>query len=375
MPPIQRPIRRPPPPPYTRMRQRGRPSINPLLILLVSLVSFIFIVGIGLYLLTAKSVTVLLEGTSYPLFTHQATVAALLRESGVTVEPGDSLLPALETPLQSGMVIQIAKAVPVWVEADGQRQQFRTRSRQPGEILAQAGIVLNAADRVFVDGLPLVERPYLEPISTIQVVRARPIQIDTGSGRVTVVTAAETVGEALAAARLELFIADRVEPPPHTPLPANGTIRVVRAVPMTILVDGRQLATRSAAETVGEVLAEAGIALVGLDYCIPSEGSPAQPEMTIQVIRVTEEDEIERREIAYRQVYQPDETIPPETTKIIQPGVNGLLERRVRIRREDGTVVSRSQPEDVIVRDPQDEIIAIGATPSLVTPPPTPAGS
>jgi len=375
MPPIQRPIRRPPPPPYTRMRQRGRPSINPLLILLVSLVSFIFIVGIGLYLLTAKSVTVLLEGTSYPLFTHQATVAALLRESGVTVEPGDSLLPALETPLQSGMVIQIAKAVPVWVEADGQRQQFRTRSRQPSEILAQAGIVLNAADRVFVDGLPLVERPYPEPISTVQVVRARPIQIDTGSGRVTVVTAAETVGEALAAARLELFIADRVEPPPHTPLPANGTIRVVRAVPMTILVDGRQLATRSAADTVGEVLAEAGIALVGLDYCIPSEGSPAQPEMTIQVIRVTEEDEIERREIAYRQVYQPDETIPPETTKIIQPGVNGLLERRVRIRREDGTVVSRSQPEDVIVRDPQDEIIAIGATPSLITPPPTPAGS
>lgn len=375
MPPIQRPVRRAPPPPYAGIRQRGRSPINPLLILLVSLVSFTFIVGIGLYLLTAKSVTVLLEGASYPLFTHQATVAGVLREADVVIEPGDSLLPAPETPLQNGMAIQIVKATPVWVEADGQRQQLRTRSRQPSEILAQAGIALRTADRVFVDGVPLVERPYTQPISAIRVARARPVQIDTESGRVEVITAAETVGEALAEARLELFLADRVEPPPHTPLALNGTIRIVRAVPITILVDGRQFATRSAAETVGEVLAEAGIALVGLDYCIPSEGSAAQPEMTIQVIRVTEEDEIERREIAYRQVYQPDETIPPETTKIIQPGVNGLLERRVRIRREDGTVVSRSQPEDVIVRDPQDEIIAIGATPSLVTPQPTPAGS
>jgi uncharacterized protein YabE (DUF348 family) len=43
----------------------------------------------------------------------------------------------------------------------------------------------------------------------------------------------------------------------------------------------------------------------------------------------------------------------------------------VRVRREDGVEVSRSLPYSIVVRDPRPEVIAIGATPALLTPEPS----
>jgi uncharacterized protein YabE (DUF348 family) len=133
-------------------------------------------------------------------------------------------------------------------------------------------------------------------------------------------------------------------------------------------MDGRRLVSRTHSKTVGAALAEAGVALIGLDYSVPGETAPVIPDMLIQVIRVTEEDEVERSEIEFRQLMQPDTGIPPETQKVIQTGVKGIRERRVRVRLEDGVEVSRSAPIEIIVRLPRDQIVAVGATPSLIKP-------
>jgi len=334
----------------------------------ILLVSF----ALGVYLIATHSVKVVIEQSVFQVRTAQRTVGELLDELGVPIAPQDRLSLDRETPLTNGLTLYIDKAETVILEYDGLRRHFLTHEKQALAILAEAGVQVGEHDQVLVDGMPLQEADQSAAPRHVRVIRARPVQVQDGAqAPITLLTAAQTVGEALHAARIELYVADRVSPPVEAPLEAGQRITIQRSVPFTIAVDGRLLASRSAARTVGAALAEAGVALIGLDYCLPEESAPLTPETTIRVIRVTEEDEIERSEIDFQRIFQPDTSIPPETQKVIQAGVKGILERRVRVRREDGVEVSRSLPYSIVVRDPRPEVIAIGATPALLTPEPS----
>lgn len=334
----------------------------------VLLVSF----ALGIYLITTYSVRIVIEQSVFQVRTAQRTVGALLDELGVVLAPQDRLSLDREVSLANGMTVQIDKAELVVLEQDGEQRNFLTHEKQVSAILREAGVLIGEYDHVLVDGVPLVESAKASVPRHVRIVRARPVRMQDGDQPpITLFTAAQTVGEVLHEARIGLYVADQVSPPVGAQLEANRTVTIRRSVPFTVVLDGKTLASRSAARTVGEALAEAGVALIGLDYCLPEESAPLLPEMTIQVIRVTEEDEIERSEIDFQQVFQPDVTIPPETQKVIQAGVKGILERRVRVRREDGVEVSRSLPYSVVVREPRPEVIAVGATPALLTPEPT----
>lgn len=345
-----------------------QPSLWFAIAISILLVSF----ALGIYLITTYSVKIVIEGSAFQVRTAQRTVGELLDELGVSLAPQDRLSLDLDTPLSNGLTLTIDRAEAVILEHDGERRHFLTHEKRALAILAEAGVLVGENDQVLVDGMPLQEAAQTVVPRHVRVVRARPVQVRDGDrAPITLFTAAQTVGEALHAARIGLYVADRVSPPVEARLETGREIAIQRSVPFTIAVDGRLLVSRSAARTVGEALAEAGVALIGLDYCLPEESAPLLPEMTVRVIRVTEEDEIERSEIDFQQVFQPDTSIPPETQKIIQTGVKGILERRVRVRREDGVEVSRSLPYSIVVRDPRPEIIAVGATPSLLTPEPS----
>jgi 3D (Asp-Asp-Asp) domain-containing protein len=89
--------------------------------------------------------------------------------------------------------------------------------------------------------------------------------------------------------------------------------------------------------------------------------------MTIHVVRVTEQEEIEQSPLPFRQTTQPDPTLPIDTRQVIQQGIAGVQEQRIRIRREDGLEVSRSAPESIMAVAPRDEITAVGTLPVLKT--------
>src|SRR5262249_47975136 len=152
----------------------------------------------------------------------------------------------------------------------------------------------------------------------------------------TVQTVHRTVGEVLYDAGLALYLADVIEPNPAALIGSDRRITIRRSVPITFQADGRTLATRTHGKTVGAALAEIGIALVGLDYVTPGESSPVASGMTIRVVRVTEDEEIEQSPLPFKQITQPDPTLPIDTRRVIQQGIPGVQEQRLRIRREDG---------------------------------------
>lgn len=317
---------------------------------------------IGLF--TARPITLVIEGQRREVRTHQTTVGGVLAEAAVWIEPEDRIDPPAETPLNNDQVITVDKAHPVLIEVDDNRRRILTHHTRLLDILSESGTELGENDQLFVDGAPQPPNTEIIP-NTIRIVRARSVTIIEGDQVSEHATAAQTVAGVLTEAKIALVVADQVSPSLSAPVEAGMTIAITRATPFTIEADGRIMNTRAAAFSIGEALAQAGIALIGMDYTLPAPESALVEGMVVRVIRVTETDEIERGEIAFETLTQPVENLPANETRVIQEGMKGLWEMRVRVRFENGVEVSRSSPRETVIRPPREEIIAVGATPSI----------
>lgn len=96
------------------------------------------------------------------------TVERALAQLGVRLEEGDRTSPLLEAALEPGLVIAVARAFPVTLEADGTVREVRTVGGTVEQVLAEAGVRLGALDYVKPD----LSTP-VSPGARIRVVRVR----------------------------------------------------------------------------------------------------------------------------------------------------------------------------------------------------------
>jgi len=228
-------------------------------------------------------------------------------------------------------------------------------------ILEQAGIVLGANDRILVNGMQTpLDSSNLSDSPTIQIRRAVSLTLVTPGGQQAIETSALTVGQVLTEAGLTLTQADLLDPPAETPITRPLTVTFAPARDLKVFVGDKALNIRSAAKTVGEALAEAGIPLVGLDTSSPPESEAPPPDGQIRVVQIRESLEITLESIPFEEevTYSPD--IPFGQKETIQPGVEGIAMIRERIRYEDGNEVSRATEEKTVLREPQTRIVESG---------------
>ena len=248
-----------------------------------------------------------------------------------------------------------------------QIQALETSERAPAALLALAGIKLDPNDRVLVNGLTLAsdEAMASSPVTaspiTLQVRRALPITILTPDDEKQMQSSAFTIVEALQEALVWLRAGDGLNLPANSALP-NSSISVSQAHShqLTITADGQTHAIVSAAQTVGEALAQAGLPLIGLDYSIPAEQQPLPADGQIRVVRVTEFLQLAQRPVAFESEFQASADVPLDQTQILQPGEPGLTVQRIRIRYEDGKEISRLTDDQTLVRPPKTRIMAYG---------------
>jgi uncharacterized protein YabE (DUF348 family) len=309
------------------------------------------------------SVTLIVSGTGYRVQTSSRTVGDLLREYGLTLSTGDRVLPETEAPLTSDVVVRIERARPVLLTIDGQPQTLYTTFNNPLDILESAGISLGSKDGVRVDGtetdaLNMLTWPV--PANAISIQRALTVTIEDGTQTITLETTAPTVGEALFEASVPLYLADEVIPDVTTPLAAGLTVTIRRSQPISIIADGVTLETRTQGATVADALGGAGVMLMGLDYAIPDETAPLQPGMSIRVIRVTEQVEVEQAVLPFETVYQADAEMELDQRRVLQEGQNGIQQTNIRIRYENGIEVSRASESSGVARDPVNRVVVYG---------------
>ena len=138
------------------------------------------------------------------------------------------------------------------------------------------------------------------------------------------------------------------------------TIQVRRSVPLTIAVDGRVIQNRSHHTNVLDVLAEAGIGLVGFDYTIPGSDTPLKANDTIQVIRVTEDFRLVDELIPFQTLWQASNELDLDTTAVISVGQPGIKRQRIRVRYENGVEVSQTVDGEWVAQQPVNQVIGYG---------------
>lgn len=240
----------------------------------------------------------------------------------------------------------------VTVHVDGELISVSTRAGTVGDVLVERGIELGDHDRV----APPIEA-VLADGDAIRVVRARPVTVDVNGAVRRVWTTGDTVDDLLD----ELGLTpDEVTPDGGTRLVDGLTVAVRDAYEITVVADGdaRQLVTT--ALTVEDVLADLGIERDGDDEVTPAGPTPVTAGLAITVTRVESELAVEEHTIEHRTVRREDPTILRGDVRVVQEGRSGLERVEYRLVRRDGEVVERTVVSRAVVREPETRILAVG---------------
>jgi resuscitation-promoting factor RpfB len=330
------------------------------------LLAFAGMMGLGMatYLVVAQQDYTIYDGeTAVSISGRHATVQDVLNAANITLRPEDIVTPALNAPAPIGLGIQIqrARAVTLRTETEGTRTLW-TQQNRLGPFLAEAGVAVQRTDQVFasrrqVDFGELDETPLP---TEVEIGRFLTVTIEDGNNQQVIRTAAQTVGAAIQEAGIQLYAADGVTPSLGSWLEPNLTIRVQRSKPLTIHVDGRVIQTRSHHNNAHDVVAEAGIGLVGYDYTRPGPDTTLQANDVITVIRVTEDFRLEDQPIPFQSLFQPTDELEIDQRAIISYGEPGILRQRIRVRYENGTPVSEAVDGEWVAREPINEVMGYG---------------
>jgi uncharacterized protein YabE (DUF348 family) len=106
------------------------------------------------------------DGTQLSVYSTAATVGEALLSQNIVLYVGDHVRPLLGTLLTAGMHVEIHRASPVAIEADGGTTETRTQARTVAQLLSEVGIELLGKDRV----LPGLDTEILSGM-TVQVTR------------------------------------------------------------------------------------------------------------------------------------------------------------------------------------------------------------
>jgi uncharacterized protein YabE (DUF348 family) len=246
---------------------------------------------------------------------------------------------------------------------DGDRlTQITSSDLVPAILFGKAGILPGPADRALVNGRETALAEAIEPRGnfTLELRHAVTITIKTTQGDRSLETSALTVGQVLAEAGIPLQAADRVDPPAATYVTGPLTVTYIPSRELAIRADGRETRVRTSAATVGQALAEAGIALVGLDQSLPGESEPLPADGRVRVVRVVESVVLTQKSIPFKSEFTASDQVELDQQSVVQPGEPGISMSRTRVRSEDGQEVSRNVEGESVVRPAKNRIIGYG---------------
>lgn len=316
------------------------------------------------YLLMGRTVQASVNGEPLTFRTRALTVQGALRSAGIELEQGDEVKPAGSTWLSRVGQIEVnrSRLIRVHLMPEDKMIEVETALLTPAEILAAVGVNTTASGTALVDGravalnTPLIKRGEV----ILEYRRAVTLGVTIDGEEQQLLTSAATLGTALWEAGIEIRKGDRISQPLDVSLTGDLAVEINRGRTIEITVDGATLQGYSAAESVGEALAENGIALQDLDYSEPAEGEPIPEDGLIRVVRVLEELQVEQSTVPFETQSLADDTMEINTRKVVQAGQVGIKASRIRVRYEDGTEVARENEGEVTLAEAVDRVVHYG---------------
>lgn len=185
-----------------------------------------------------------------------------------------------------------------------------------------------------------------------------------------------TVAHVLSRLGFVLDPADVVYPSATEPAPQSGKIVISRAPGVTIIADGKSENVKTRAATVKDILAEKQIKLDDDDRVEPAAETKLIANLSIKVVRVEVKEEKETEAIKFETKYQDDATRYKGEEYIKTAGVEGKLEKTIKITLEDGKEIKREETNSKTITEAVDKLVLRGTKdkpkpPAPKTPPPS----
>ena len=132
-------------------------------------------------------------------------------------------------------------------------------------------------------------------------------------------------------------------------------------ITLNVTADGKTNSVMvPAGSTVNDVIKASGLVLGNLDRTTPGGLTIASDQMSVRVVRVREEFEIEESIIPFQNQKVFNESLPDGQTLLIQPGQNGVEQITYRRVFEDEVEISKNIFKKTVLSEPQPEIIMVG---------------
>lgn len=322
----------------------------------------------GLILLSLsmrKTLIIHLDDKSEPitLVTWAWRVHDAIKQAGIEINPGDKISPPLDTILWHNTQVKVDRALQYQIAIEGSVQTLTSSERIPANVLALAGIPFFSGDTISIFGQPVnIEEnlPYTRPEVLLTIRRGTAITIVADGQTLPIYTQAESVAQALWDIGIRVNTSDLVQPDLSSPVTNGMQIQVTRARPITIQTAQGTIRLLSAANTVGDALSDAGLAVQGLDFAVPGISESIPPDGAIRLVRVQEAVQIDQTPVEFETAYQPVDTLEIDNQTVLEPGEYGLEAQRIRIRYEDGVEVSREVEEKWLARQPKTRVVGYG---------------
>jgi uncharacterized protein YabE (DUF348 family) len=328
----------------------------------LSLAARLLSLGLLLFLSLQKTIILVIDGAPQQHTTFALTVDGALRAARIIPGAGDVIQPPPATWLTEGLTITVERAVAVQIYAAGTLTNLVSAARRPADWLTRAGIAWQPGDVLRANGLAVAPDEPLPRAGSFSLHVIRPVVIHLHRAGETyiITTTAATLGQALWQAGIHLHPADRLTPAATTHLTATLTANLIPSQPITITTAHGSVNRRSAAASVGEALAEAGLAAQGLDYAIPAVSAPLPADGQIRLVRVREEVLIEQTSLPYGSTWQTVDDLALDERSLLRPGVYGIQASRVRVRFVEDVEISRIVESQWQAQAPVDELVGYG---------------
>ena len=291
--------------------------------------------------------------------------------------PSSSGARRLSTATRRGIVLLLVAALSVplvlapdrlAIEVDGDVVRVRSYAGTVAGALDAAGVEVGADDRV----TPAADARVTDGLA-IEVVRAVPVSLSVDGRTFVLPVAGETVEDVLVAAGIDDVRGLSVEPALDTPLDQARRVEVVEPVTARITVDGGDHVVRMKAGTVADALALAGVRIRGRDRVTPALDTVLEGDDTsITVTRHDHRRVVEEVALPFdEQVVETEELFEGER-EVVEEGAEGLRHDVYRVRLVDGEPVGRTLDDREVVREPVDRVVHVGTRPRPAPPPPPP---
>jgi uncharacterized protein YabE (DUF348 family) len=254
-----------------------------------------------------------------------------------------------------GVLVYETTKKTVAVTIDGRKKIVRTHANTVRGIFDDLHVPLRSKDYVF----PSVNTKVKNNLKVVYK-PAKQVQLVKDDEKKTVWTTATTVAQLLKEQKIAFKEHDKVFPRPEARIKHNLKVQVKTAFPVTYIDGGKEQKVWSTSTTVADFLVQHGIQLNQLDRVEPNKKEKLKANDVINVIRVEKVTDVVEEPVEFGTITKQDQSLSMGTKVVVQEGQKGLVRRTYEVVLENGKEVVRNLLNEIMLKDKQDRIVAVG---------------